>query len=165
MYKILCILLIFGVGFSWAGLPEEEQHDDPNWVPKSDIDGNIVWHNPSQEDELEIEIEKVEMKPFAPTTSQFNCTNDYDCGLVATIPGSAKCYSGICKCRIENGFTGLALEWDKCTCHYPKVITWMDGAPMCTFNFQQHFLGTVNVMSSSSSSSAGFSGARVFSPK
>lgn len=142
MYKILCLILIFGISLSWAGLPDEEQQEDPNWVPKSDSDGNIVWHNPSAEDELE-------SAPSHKLFSQQNCSQDYDCISVSTVPGSSRCTGNLCVCRVELGFSGLALPWDKCICPIPKIISWSGGAPMCTFNFAHHS-SYVDVMASSS---------------
>lgn len=145
MYKILFLVLILGVGLSWAGLPNEEQQDDPNWIPKSDTDGNVIWHNPANEDELE-------PLPFISATSlaQFNCTQDYDCAIVATIPGSAKCTNNICRCNVESGFVGLALTWNKCICPPPKIISWSGGTPICTFNFMQQSINGWSYPTSSS---------------
>lgn len=149
MYKILFLVLILGVGLSWAGLPDEEQQDEPGWIPKSDSDGNVVWHNPANEDELE-------PVSFVSVTSltHINCTHEYDCAVVATIPGSAKCTNNICRCNVESGFVGLALSWNKCICPPPKIISWSGGAPICTFNFMQRYISGWAYPTSSSSYSS-----------
>jgi hypothetical protein len=132
MNFLLWVTLVSLVVFTTAIRPDEDSQEDiPGWIPKTDSDGNIQWLAPGL----------VKNDDFIQIMASTNCTNNFDCNAVSQQPGYAECVAGICRCKLEFGFTGSATIGDKCRCNYPKIVYLSSGTPVCRFINRRNLAG------------------------
>jgi len=59
------------------------------------------------------------------------CTGQWECQTVSLDYNFVACINGSCVCRVEQGFTGIAINADPCRCPVPKAIIWIPEGVVC----------------------------------
>lgn len=72
----------------------------------------------------------------AVNTYALQCSEDWQCQSVTENYNYVQCLDGLCECKWNNGFIGLATSDSKCHCPEPRDVHWNSGSPYC-LSFQE----------------------------
>jgi len=73
-----------------------------------------------------VPVSGVPVPPPRPT-----CTGQWECTSVTLDYNFVSCINGSCVCRINQGFTGIAINADPCRCPVPKSVIWIPEGVVC----------------------------------